>query len=87
MDFTFVWIRHFSGSVVPVVPLAVGPLGYLRVVPFGGALGCQDVSLRGRPRVLYDGLLAPLVSSVECLMDGWMDGLSTFKFISIKLWV
>ena len=41
----------------------------------------------GRPGVLYDGLLAPLVSSVEYLMNGWMSGLCTFKIISFKLWV
>ena len=31
-------------------------------------------SLRGRPGVLYDGPLAPVVSSVKRLMNGWMDG-------------
>ena len=39
-----------------------------------GSIKLPRCSLRGRPGVFYDGLLAPLVSSVKCLMDGWMDG-------------
>ena len=43
LDFTFFWIRYFSGSLVLVVPVDVCQLGYPRVVPFGAALGCLDV--------------------------------------------
>ena len=53
--FDFLEVSYFSGygiSVVPVVPvvtIAVCPLGYPRVVPFGAELGCQDVPYRVVP--------------------------------------
>ena len=43
------WIRRFSGSVVPVVPVAACQLGYPRVVPFGAALSCQGIPYRVVP--------------------------------------
>ena len=38
-----------------------------------GSIRLPRCSLRSRPGVLYYGLMAPLVSSVKCPMDEWMD--------------
>ena len=71
---TFFWIRHFqwfSGSCSSCSCLSVGLPESSAV---RGSIRLPRCSLRGRPGVLYDGLLAPLVSPIKCLMDGWMDG-------------
>ena len=67
------WIRHSNGSVTQWFSgsLVVLSASYLRVVLFGVALGYQDVSLRGRPGVLYDGFLASLVSLQVCVFGWW----------------
>ena len=68
LDTAFQW---FSGSCSSCGCLSVGLPESIAV---RGSIRLPGCSLRGRPGVLYDGLLAHLVSSVKCLMDGWMDG-------------
>ena len=75
------WVHWFIGSV----QLVVLSVGLLESSAVRGGFRLPRFTLRGRPGVLYDGFLAPLVSSSLCLwLDGWMDNL-VFKFISIKI--
>ena len=72
LDTTFKW---FSGTGVQwlVVVLSAGLLESSAV---RGGIRLPRFTLRGCPGVLYDGFLAPLVSSSLCLwlVVGWMDG-------------
>ena len=56
--------------------LVVLSVGLLESSAVRGSFRLPRCSLRGRPGVLYDGFLAPLVSSSQCLwlVVGWMDG-------------
>ena len=67
-DTAFQW---FSGSSSSCSCLSVGLAESSAV---RGTIRLPRFSLRDRPGVLHDGLLAPLVSSVKCLMDKWMVG-------------
>ena len=56
--------------------LVVLSVGLLASSAVRGSIRLPRCSLRGRPGVLYDGFLASLVSSSQCLwlVVGWMDG-------------
>ena len=67
--------------------LVVLSVGLLESSAVRGSIRLPKCSLRGRPGVLYDGFLAPLVCLQVCVFDWWLDGWMdnvVFKFISVN---
>ena len=65
-------VQWYRGSIVGSVLSA----GLPESSAVRGGFRLPRFTLRGRPGVLYDGFLAPLVSPSLCLwlVVGWMDG-------------